>query len=234
MDKRTVDRISKSDRTFLTLVSLMLLGKAVWTYLGVDHFIVQNWAGTWEAIIPAAVFGFIAMKLAGKTGFPDIMDKKISNKERFLYPVLLGIAFAIIEILVGLAMTLPNIHVPFPYSIPVYVSGGIFLEILYHLIPTVFLVWFISNILLKGKRQNEVFVAAALLASLWEPVMQITGMYQMGMLTDMVFGAGLFIFIFAGNLIPITLFRKYGFLSPVVWRLTDYSLWHVIWPMIYY
>jgi hypothetical protein len=56
----------------------------------------------------------------------------------------------------------------------------------------------------------------------------------MGMLTGMVFGAGLFIFIFAGNLIPITLFRKYGFLAPVIWRLTDYSLWHGIWPMIYY
>ncbi len=52
-------KLTKSDKTFLALVLLMLLGKAVWTYLGVDHFIVQNWAGTWEAIIPAAVFGFI-------------------------------------------------------------------------------------------------------------------------------------------------------------------------------
>jgi len=229
-----VDRLTKSDKTFLALVSLMLLGKAICTYSGVDHPIMQNWTGAWPALILAAFFGFIAIKLAEKTGFPDIRDEKISNKKRFLYPVLLGIAFAIIEILVGLAMTLPNIHVPFPYSIPVYLSGGIFLEILYHLIPTVFLVWLGSNVLMSGKRQNEVFVAAALLASLWEPVMQITGMHRMGMLTGMVFGAGLFIFIFAGNLIPITLFRKYGFLAPVVWRLTDYSLWHVIWPMIYY
>jgi hypothetical protein len=61
---------------------------------------------------------------------------------------------------------------------------------------------------------------------MWEPVMQITGMYQMGMLPGMVFGAGLFIFIFAGNLIPITLFKKYGFLAPVIWRLADYSLWY--------
>jgi hypothetical protein len=229
-----VDKLTRSDKTFLALVSLMLLGKAVWTYFGVDHPIVQNWTGTWSAIILAAFFGFIAIKLAEKSGFPEIWDEKISNKERFLYPVLLGFAFALIEILVGLAMDLPNIHVPFPFSIPVYVSGGIFLEILYHLIPTVFLIWFISNVFLKGKRQKEVFVVVAVLASLWEPVMQITGMYQMGMLPGMVFGAGLFIFIFAGNLIPITLFRKYGFLAPVIWRLTDYSLWHGIWPMIYY
>jgi hypothetical protein len=229
-----VDKLTTSDKTFLALVSLMLLGKAVWTYYGVDHPIVQNWTGAWLAILLAAVFGFIALKIARKTGFPDIWDEKISNKERFVYPVLLGVAFALIEILVGLAMDLPNIHVPLPFSLPVYVSGGIFLEILYHLIPIVFLIWLISHVFLKGKRQKEVFVVVAVLASLWEPVMQITGMYQMGILPGMVFAAGLFIFIFAGNLIPITLFRKYGFLAPVIWRLTDYSLWHVIWPMFYY
>lgn len=151
-----------------------------------------------------------------------------------MYPILLGFSFALIEIMVGLAMDLPNIHVSFPFSLPVYVSGGIFLEILYNLIPIVFLIWFISHVFLKGKRQNEVFVVVAVLASLWEPVMQISGMYRMGMLPGMVFAAGLFIFIFAGNLIPITLFRKYGFLATVIWRLTDYGLWHVIWPMIYY
>jgi hypothetical protein len=229
-----VDNLTKSDKIFLALVLLMFLGKAVWTYFGVDHPIVQNWTGAWWAFILAAFFGFIAIKLAEKTGFPDIWDEKISSKERFLYPVFLGFAFALIEIMVGLAMNLPNIHVTFPFSIPVYLSGGIFLEILYHLIPTVFLIWFISYVFLKGERQDEVFVLVAVLASLWEPVMQITGMYQMGMLPGIVFGAGLFIFIFAGNLIPITLFRKYGFLAPVIWRLTDYSLWHVIWPMIYY
>jgi hypothetical protein len=212
----------------------MLLGKAVWTYAGVDHPIVQTWTGAWWALLLVAFFGFIAIRLAEKTGFPDIWDREISNKERFLYPVLLGFAFALVEILVGLAMGLPNIHVPFPFSIPVYASGGIFLEILYHLIPTVVLIWLVSTVFLRGERQAEVFIGVAILASLWEPVMQITGMYQMGMLPGMVFGAGLFLFIFAGNLIPIALFRKYGFLAPVIWRLTDYSLWHGIWPMIYY
>lgn len=107
------------------------------------------------------------MKLSRQTGFPDIWDDRISNKERFLYPALLGFAFAIIEILVSLAMHLPNIHVAFLFSIPVYLTGGIFLEVLYHLVPVVFLVWLIPNVILKGKGQNEVFVVVALMASLW-------------------------------------------------------------------
>ncbi|AKB84521.1 hypothetical protein [Methanococcoides methylutens] len=229
-----MDKLTSSDRTFIGLIVVMVLGKATWEYFDVNHPIVQQWTATWSAIIVVALLGAVCIKLAPKAGFPEIWDQKIPNKQRIVIPILLGIGFSIIEILVGLALQLPNIHVKFPLSIPVYVSGGIFLEILYHLIPVVALTWLISTILLKGERQNQAFIAVAILASLWEPVMQITGMQQMGMLTSAFFAVGLFIFIFAGNLIPITLFRKYGFLAPVIWRLADYSIWHVIWPILYY
>ena len=96
----TESALNNSDKTFLGLVLLMGLGKVIWTCFGVDHPIVQNWTGVWSAIIPSAFFGFIAIKLAEKTGFPDIWDEKVSNIQRFLYPVLLGFGFAIIEILV--------------------------------------------------------------------------------------------------------------------------------------
>ncbi|WP_445476290.1 hypothetical protein ACT9XH_06200 [Methanococcoides methylutens] len=229
-----MNKLTASERTFLGLITLMLIGKATWEYFDVDHPIVQQWTGSWSAIIMVAVLGSICIELAGKAGFPNIWDKNITNKQRIAIPIALGIGFSIIEILVGLALQLPNIHVEFPFSIPVYLSGGIFLEILYHLIPVVILTWMISTVILKGERQIQVFVVVAILTSLWEPAMQIIAMYQMGMLTSVAFAVGLFIFIFAGNLIPITLFRKYGFLAPVIWRLADYSIWHVIWPMIYY
>ncbi len=61
MDERDVYKLTKSDKTFLVLVSLMLLGKAVWTYTEVDHLIVQNWTGAWPALILATFFGFIAV-----------------------------------------------------------------------------------------------------------------------------------------------------------------------------
>ena len=227
-------KLTTSDQIFLGLILLMILGKTTWEYFNVTHPIVQQWTGSWLAIIAVSVVGFICIKLAGKAGFPEIWDKSISNKQRVAIPIILGIGFSTIEIVVGLALQLPNIHVAFPYSIPVYLSGGIFLEILYHLIPVVILTWLMSSVILKGERETEVFILVAILASLLEPTMQIMGMYQMGILKNMIFAGGMFIFIFAGNMVPITLFRKYGFLSPVVWRLADYSIWHVIWPMIYY
>ncbi|HIH95526.1 TPA: hypothetical protein HA338_16445 [Methanosarcina acetivorans] len=50
----------------------------------VNHPIVQNWTGAGAAIILAAFFGFIAIKLARQTGFPDIRGDRISNKERYI------------------------------------------------------------------------------------------------------------------------------------------------------
>lgn len=43
----------------------------------------------------------------------------------------------------------------FPFSLPVYASGGIFVEIVPLLVPTVFLVWITANVLLHGARPSQ-------------------------------------------------------------------------------
>ena len=180
----------------------------------------------------AAALGFVALKLAQRTGFPDMWDEKISNQQRFFIPVLFGLGFAVIQIiLVTLVLRLDIPMVKFPLSIPVYLFGGIILEIFYRLIPMVLLVWLISNLLLRKRWQEQVFWVVAILLCLLEPVMQTIGMYQMGIITDILLTAILFVFVFAGNLIPTYFFRKYGFLAAIVWRLTDYLIWHIIWPL---
>ena len=225
-------KISTSDTTFFGLVLIMVIGKVIWTSFQLDHPIVQQSINSWVAIILAAVLGFIALKLAQRTGFPDIWDKRISNKQRFLIPILFGLGFAIIQIiLVASVLHLDIPMVKFPLSIPVYLFGGIILEIFYRLIPMVFLVWLISNLILRKRWQEQVFWVVAILLCLLEPVMQTIGMYQMGIITDILLTAILFAFVFAGNLIPTYFFRKYGLLAAIVWRLTDYLIWHIIWPL---
>ncbi len=56
----------------------------------------------------------------------------------------------------------------------------------------------------------------------------------MGIISNMLFTAILFIFIFAVNLLPIYFFRMYGFLSAVMWRLSFYVIWHIIWGGFFY
>lgn len=227
-------KLSTSDSTFLGLILMMMTGKLLWIILKVDHPIVQQSLNSWSMYILVSVLGFAAIKLAARTGFPDIWDKEVFNKQRLLIPLLAGLGFGIINIIIAYALQLDVPMVKFPYSIPVYFSVGILMEILFHLIPIVILLWFVSDLMLKKIWQNEVFWILAIFLSLMEPVIQTIGMHQMGIISNMLFTAILFIFIFAANLLPIYFFRMYGFLSAVVWRLSFYLMWHIIWGGIYY
>jgi len=225
-------KISTSDKTFFGLVLILIIAKVIWASFQLDHPIVQQSINSWVAVVLAAALGFVALKLAQRTGFPGMWDEEISNQQRFVIPVLFGLGFAVIQIiLVTLVLRLDIPMVKFPLSIPVYLFGGIILEIFYRLIPMVLLVWLISNLLLRKRWQEQVFWVVAILLCLVEPVMQTIGMYQMGIITDILLTAILFVFVFAGNLIPTYFFRKYGFLAAIVWRLTDYLIWHIIWPL---
>jgi hypothetical protein len=148
--------------------------------------------------------------------------------------MIVGTAFGIGQVvLVPLVLGLDIPMVAFPLSVPVYLSGGILMEMVFHLIPVVLLVWFFANVLLRNQWQEKVFWVVAILLSLLEPVAQTVGMYQMGILSNPILAVVLFGFIFAANLVPLYFFRRYGFLAPVTWRLSNYFIWHIIWPIIF-
>lgn len=234
MEKNMKYRFSASDTTFLGLLLLMMAGKLLWIILNVDHPIVQQSLNSWPMYVLVSVLGFAALKLAARTGFPDIWDKGVSNKQRLLIPLLAGSGFGIINIIIAYALQLDVPMVKFPYSILVYFSVGILMEILFHLIPIVILLLFVSDLVLKKRWQNQVFWILAIFLSLLEPVLQTIGMQQMGIISNTLFTVILFIFIFAANLLPIYFFRMYGFLSAVVWRLSFYLIWHIIWGGFFY
>jgi hypothetical protein len=227
-------KLTTSDAVFAGLILMMFTGKLIWIAFNVDHPLVQQSINSWSIYFLVAILGFIALKLAKRTGFPDIWDKRISNRQRFVIPLLTGLVFGILNIIIALLMELDVPMVEFPFSIPVYMSVGILMEILLHLIPIVFLFWFLSNVILRKRWQYQVFWVVAILFSLMEPVLQTIGMFQMGIISDISFAAILFTFVFAANMVPIYFFRMYGFLAPVVWRLSFYFIWHIVWGGIYY
>lgn len=221
--------ISKSDKTYISMIGIMLIGKAIWMYYRLNDPLVQRSINSCGMMLFVSVIGFIGLKLAQKTDFPDIWDKDISNKQRIIIPAFYGVFFALIQIIL---VTVQNMKIPmvsFPLSVPVYMSVGILSEIVLHFVPVVFLYWLVANIILKNKWKVQVFWAVAILVSLWEPILQILVMHKMGMLNNLLMAVLPFILVFAANIIPITFLRKYGFLSAVIWRLSNYLLWHIIW-----
>ena len=117
--------------------------------------------------------------LQSKASLPNFFENNISNKERFIRPLLIGIVFGLLDVLVIKVIQhpepyteLPPFLQPFPYSIFLYFSGALEIEVFYRLIP-------ITSILLLGKwvadrKYFTYFLWTAVIAtSLREPLEQL-------------------------------------------------------------
>jgi len=115
--------------------------------------------------------GFIGLKLSQKLGFADIWDSRVTNKQRFLIPALVGIAIGVFfffaDIILSQFHTLgPLPHPPFPTSLVASAVAGIGEEIIFRLFFISFWVWLISFVILKRRWQNQIFWIIAILSAL--------------------------------------------------------------------
>jgi hypothetical protein len=225
---------STSIKIYLGLV-LFLIGVKLFFLLAPVKFPLSDQAGafSWLTILTIAALGFIGLVLSKRTGFPDIWDTRISNRQRFLIPAIIGVVYGVITVLVELigARSHPfqltsDFNVKFPLSIPFYAYGAIFLEILLRLFAIPFLVWLLSNVVLRHRWQTQVFWLVAVLAALYEPLPYMTdALNHSGILSALRVLAGP---LFIANLVAAYIFRKYGFIAPLVMRLSFYLIWHII------
>jgi hypothetical protein len=199
----------------------------------------QGTAFAWTTLIAIAIFGGLGLFLSHKAGFPDLWDPKVDNFHRFGIPILVGILYGIITVMKDIRKPAEhplavdeNIHVELPLSIPFYTYGGIFLEILLRLFPIPLLTWFFSTLLLRGNLQTEVFWLAAILTSLYEPMPYMSESIKAKKYLE---AAGILISpLFIANVIAAGFLRAYGFLAPLVMRLSFYLVWHVIYGGIFF
>ena len=225
---------STSTRIYFGLVVFLFAAK-LFFLLAPVKFPLSDQAGafSWLTILIIAVLGFVGLVLARKTGFPDIWDTRISNRQRLLIPAIIGLIYGGITVLVEFmgARRHPlqlgsDFNVKFPLSIPFYAYGAIFLEILLRLFAIPFLTWLISNLVLRDKWQTQVFWLVAILMAFYEPLpYMIDALHHGGVFSALRILVGP---LFVANLVAAYIFRKYGFLAPLVMRLSFYLIWHII------
>ena len=225
---------STSSKIYLGLV-LFLIGVKSFFLLAPVKFPLSDQSGafSWLTILTIAALGFVGLVLSKQTGFPDIWDTRISNRQRLLIPAIIGLVYGGITILEEYMGTRSHpfqlsseFNVKFPLSIPFYAYGAIFLEILLRLFAIPFLVWLLSNVVLRHRGQTQVFWLVAILAALYEPLPYMTDAPRhTGVLSSLRILVGP---LFVANLVAAYIFRKYGFLAPLVMRLSFYLIWHII------
>jgi hypothetical protein len=223
------------------LVGCIFLAKALFTYFipmssAAGHQFQES-ALTWPALGAMAIVGLAGLWFADRTGFPTGWDQRVSNRKRFLLPVLIGLGSGLVMVgldrlfntsaTVAAANNSPTLNIAFPGSLFAYASGGLWSEVLFRYLPLPLLLFLISTLAFRGRGQVRVFwVLAILLAGLEPAVQTLPAMMRPGApIAPLATVAGL---EFVVSLVQNILFRRYGFLASYGLRIGHYSVWHII------
>jgi len=255
----TIESKSKSQPVFskipgsviawFSLVAYLIVVKFVLTFLPPINVKVVASEFAWSTIAVYSLIGFIGVLFSLKTGFPDALDKNISNPQRILIPITVGAVLGILAIVIDqfahgtqfleAQSGEASFNVYFPASLFVYSGGIVLVEAVFRIFAIPFFLWLISNLLLRGRGQTQTFWALAIMLSLFEPVTQGLGIIflkpsanpMMLVLTQFL---PYFITNYPLNLGQAAFFRKYGFLASFSMRLGFYIMWHVVYGNLIY
>lgn len=186
--------------------------------------------------------GFLGLKLSQRLCFADIWDSKVTNKQRFFTPAVIGAGIGIFLILADLAFSRfhtlgPLPHPPFPTSLVASAIAGIGEELIFRLFLVSFLTWLISHVLLKKRWQNQIFWIVAILSAVAfafghiPSVMALLDLEATGEIPPVLMSE---IILLNGvvSLFAAYYFRKFGFLAPVGIHFWTDVVWHVVWGII--
>lgn len=134
--------------------------------------------------------------------------------------------FAVMIILADLVATFPYEHVQPPQSLLFYPTMAFVAEIVFHALPLSILLGLLGW-LFKDRVPTGLVWLCILLASCLEPVFQLTWGSSEFPLSWV--GAYVGVHIFAFNVLQLTIFRRYDFISMYACRLLYYLYWHVMW-----
>lgn len=216
-------------KTYGLLVAVILVARltlAIWPAQAVVAS--QAAALSWPAVFVALALGHAGLYLARRTGFPPLSSAEVTSQERWVLPTLSGLGAGVVYLLLDLAYQLPHdLNVSFPRSIPFYLVGGFFVEVVLHLLPLSLFVWLFGVALLRGKRPELVFWTGAGLVAMIEPLMQFSvPPFSLYPGSFVLLGAAALYLI---NLSQLYFFKRAGFFALLSYRWVFYLLWHIIW-----
>lgn len=216
-------------KTYAALAAAILLARlslALWPAQAVVAS--QAAALSWPALALNVALGYGGLFLARRAGFPPLISRGAPDRSRWLFPALGGLVAGAIFILLDLAYRLPaDLNVSFPQSIPFYLAGGFFVEVILHLLPLSVFVWLFGAKLLGEARLEPVFWIVAGLTAALEPLMQFTLPPFSRYPVSFVLLGGLALYLI--NLTQLYFFKRAGFFALLSYRWSFYLLWHILW-----
>lgn len=241
-------KFTKSTKVYFALIVVLAILAAINVFLPMGDMLGQFGLPASKPVVAVATFfimlilygglGFVGVLLSRKLGFAEIWDNKVSNKQRFLTPALIGVGIGIFFILADLIFSrfhafgsLP--HPPFPTSIVASATAGIGEEVMFRLFFISFWVWLISFVILKRKWQNQIFWIVAVFSALgfaFGHIPSVMMLLDLNSINEISFPLMSEIILLNGvlSLFAAGYFRKYGFLAAVGIHFWTDIVWHVV------
>jgi hypothetical protein len=209
--------------------------------LGPDIEMLQNQKAlfSWRAIGVIGILGLVSLYVLSLTGLKQLWDADVGINYKILLPFVVGLLLGFVQSVydsvtgasgeIAASMGLGDIHIAFPFSIPIYFGGAIIVNIIYYLIPIPIVVYIVSTWLLKGKAEGIVYWSVGLVIAFFEPLTNpgISIIQQVG-----IIAIPLSISVLIFNLTTILFIRKFGFIAALFLRLGHYAVWHILYPTL--
>tara|TARA_R110002167_G_scaffold134051_2_gene319370 strand:+ start:1672 stop:2385 length:714 start_codon:yes stop_codon:yes gene_type:complete len=210
--------------TYLVFLLIALFG----IYFGSSFFGQTKSLRVWDYTnLLWMLVGIPFLFLQTQSKLPNFWQRSISNRFRFKIPLVIGVIFGTLDVIIFQMVLpaepyveLPPFLQPFPYSILLYFSGAFEVEVFYRLIPLT-LILILGNWYRNGKYYNAFFWTGALLTAIREPLEQVPDGGVLLLLYSILTG-------FSMNLLQAIWYRKAGFLASLSIRLGHYLLWHIL------
>ncbi len=204
----------------------------------IPQWLIASVASLGTLVIYGAL-GFIGLVLWRKIGFPDIWDERVTNKQRFLIPAIVGALIGVVLIVLDLVFSPINgvgqiIHPPFPTSIVASLSAGIGEEMLFRLFFISFWTWLIGKLILRGRGLSIVYWVVAFFsaiahgASHTPTAMILFGVNSPALLPPLLLAE---IILMNGilSIFAAYYFKKFGLFAPMGIHFWADIVWHTIW-----
>lgn len=173
------------------------------------------------------LLGIPFLFLFDRLHIPNLWDNNIPFQNKLYWPIIIGAVFGLLDIFVLKILvhpepytSLPPYLQPFPYSLFLFFSGALEIEVFYRLIP-ISLILLISLVVKKNSYSNYFFWIASVLTAIREPLEQLPSEGTLLIIYSFFTG-------FLMNFFQAIYFKKYGFLSCLFIRLGHYLFWHIL------
>lgn len=207
----------------LTLVGAVLFFKH---YDGDFPLRSQAQVFTWPVVGGIIVFALCGLLCSRAAKLPEPFSDLARERRAWIVAALTGALYGLMTVNSDLQAETQRVHMALPWSLVFYPPGAIFIEFMLRLGALCVVFWFLHVVIFRRRFRLPLFWLVAAVVALYEVSLPMTEEFSSGR-----WGRGMMLLagpLYLSNVFEGWLLLRYGWFSPIVFRLSFYLFWHIL------